>query len=366
MRLGLSVGRRESEGESLSDKKFDFRRWMPILIILVALIGLVFVVVDWSRIRAALMQANWQPIPYALVATLISYACISFSFAQVSRLLGVQMRRKNLAIIGFVSSVLNHLVLSGGAAGYSVRFMLMNRHGVTMREVVAISILHFYLTSLMMVAMLPVGFIYLGLNASLSQTAAMLLGMSALILLVASILATGLVFRNRMRKKAIHLLVKAARTVVRREIGEPLERFDATMTLGVQAMREDPRSMVIIASLIAIDWAFSATALWFCFRAFGVTLSPGQLVSGFVIGTVAGVASLFPGGLGIQEASMVGVFALFGIPFEKAVLASILYRVVYSIVPYLVSLGFYRLVLRREDGGKGPIAQEVDYENPYA
>ena len=122
--------------------------------------------------------------------------------------------------------------------------------------------------------------------------------------------------------------------------------------------------MLIIASLIAIDWAFSAAALWFCFRAFDVTLSVGQLISGFVIGTVAGVASMFPGGLGIQEASMTGIFALLGVSFEKAVVASILYRVVYSIVPYLVSLVFYRWILRQN--GKNEITQEAEYENPHA
>jgi uncharacterized protein (TIRG00374 family) len=339
---------------------------MPILIVLVALVGIVFVVADWDQIWKALTQARWKPIPYALVATFISYTCISLGFAQVSRLLGVEMRMRNLAVIGFVSSVLNHLVLSGGAAGYSVRFMLMNRHGVSMREVVAISILHFLLTSLMMIAMLPVGLIYLGANASLSQTAAVLLTLSAVVIFFGTLFLTVLAFWGTMRKRAIRLLVKVAHTVVRRDVKEPLERFDETMALGIQAMREEPYSLVIIASLIVTDWAFSATALWFCFRAFGATLSLGQLVSGFVIGTIAGVSSAFPGGLGIQEASMTGIFALFGIPFEKAVLAAILYRVVYSIVPYFVSLGFYRTALRQEDNGKGQFTQEADYENPYA
>jgi hypothetical protein len=60
---------------------------------------------------------------------------------------------------------------------------------------------------------------------------------------------------------------------------------------------------------------------------------------------------------------MTGIFALLGISLEKAVVASILYRVVYSIAPYLLSLGFYRLVLRQED--KRQIEQEAEYENPY-
>lgn len=335
------------------------------LVVLVALTGLIFVAADMGQILTALEQASWKPIPYALAATLISYACISFSFAQVSRLLGVVMPLKDLTIVGFVSSVLNHLVLSGGAAGYSVRFMLMNRHGVTMRKVVAISILHFYLTSLLMIAMLPVGFVYMGLNAAISQTTTQILAIAAAILFFVVILATGLIFRRKMRKKLVQVLVTTTRTLFRRDVSDTMARFDETMDQGVRAMRDNPASMLTIASLIVIDWTFSAAALWFCFRSFKVTLSLGELISGFVIGTVAGVASLLPGGLGIQEASMTGIFALFGTPFETAVLASVLYRLVYTMAPYLVSLGFYRLVLRQDDE-KGAIRQETDYENPYA
>jgi uncharacterized protein (TIRG00374 family) len=346
--------------------KFDIKRWMPFLIGLVVMIGLAFIVADLDQIWTALLEANWKIIPLALAATLISYTCVSFNFAQVSRLLGVDMGIKDLTIVGYVSSVINRIVLSAGAAGYSVRFMLMKGYGVTMREVVTISILHFYLTSLLMISMLPVGFIYLGLNAELGQTTTILLAIAALIVLLVATLATGLIFWRNARKKVVDTIVKAVDGIIRRNVSDPLERFDETMDAGVQAMRADRSTMVIIASLIAIDWVFSATTLWFCFRAFEVTLSPGELISGFVIGTVAGVASLFPGGLGIQEASMTGIFTLFGIPFEKAVLASILYRVIYMIIPYLLSLGFYRLVLRSEDEEEAPITQEAEYENPYA
>ena len=346
--------------------KSDLKQWVPVLVVLVALLGIVFIVADWDQIVTAVERADWRWIPYALVTMLISYACISFSFAQVSRLMGISMRRMDLVVVGFVSSVLNHIVMSGGAAGYTVRFMLMNRHGVTMREVVAISILHFYLTSLFMVAMLPFGLIYLGLNAAISQTVTILLAVSASILLLLAVLATALIFRSQLRKRVIGMLVKATEALVHRDIGEPLERFDRTMERGVEAMRENPSSVAIIATLIVVDWAFSAATLWFCFRAFDVTLSVGQLVSGFVSGTVAGQASLLPGGLGMQEASMSGIFVLFGFAFEKAVLASVLYRVVYSMVPYVISLGFYRLALRQERYEEDSVRQEGDYENPYA
>jgi uncharacterized protein (TIRG00374 family) len=338
---------------------------VPALIVLIAIIGLIFIMVDWGQIRVALTQANWRPIPYALAATVVSYACISLNFAQVGRLLGARMRLRDLAVVGFISIVLNHLVSGGGAAGYSVRFMLMHRHGVTMREVIAISIMHFLLTSLIMIAMLPVGLIYLGLNASLSQLTAIILTAAALVVILLTLFATILVFWSTMRRRVVNVLARSTYALVRRDVRDTLEGFESTIALGVQAMRERPYSMVLIMLLIVFDWAFSLVALWFCFRAFDITLPVGQSISGFVIGTVAGVASLIPGGLGVQEASMAGIFALFGISFEKAVLASVLFRVVYTIIPYLASFVFYRLVLRRGNGSS-PSAQAENHENPRA
>jgi uncharacterized membrane protein YbhN (UPF0104 family) len=56
---------------------------------------------------------------------------------------------------------------------------------------------------------------------------------------------------------------------------------------------------------------------------------------------------MIPGGLGVQEASLAGIYALLGIPFAQAVLVSILFRVVYDFIPFLLSLGLYRRLIRR-------------------
>jgi uncharacterized protein (TIRG00374 family) len=329
----------------------SFKRWVPGLVIAIALLGAIFIAADWAQIRSALSQASWKPIPLALAATAVSYFCISYSFALVSRLLGIRMPAGDLTAVGFVTSVLNHLVASGGAAGYSIRFMVMGRHGATMREVVAASILHFYLTSLAMMVMLPLGLVYFLMNAAIPQMVAVLLVVVSVLILLAATLAAGMLFSGPMRKRVTRELASGARRLIRRDVGESLERFDATLAVGVEAMRARPLSIVAIMVLIAVDWAFSAAALWFSFRALGVTLLPGELVSGFVIGTVAGVVSMIPGGLGVREGSTAGVFSLLGVALEPALLAAFLYRVVYFMVPYAASLGFYWRLLRARRAG---------------
>jgi uncharacterized membrane protein YbhN (UPF0104 family) len=70
------------------------------------------------------------------------------------------------------------------------------------------------------------------------------------------------------------------------------------------------------------------------------------LIAGFNFGITLTIVSFIPGDLGVQEASMAGVFALFGVPFSQGVLVAILFRVVYYFVPFIVSSAFYWDLLR--------------------
>lgn len=348
----------------------DLQKWrsrlFPAAIGLVLLAGLAFAALEWRPIRAALTQARWRPLPFALAATAISYTCISWSFARVGRLLGLPMRGRDLMAVGFVSVVLNHVVSSGGAAGYSVRYALMNRHGVELRQVLTVSVLHFILTSLVMVAMLPIGLLYLTSHAAIGgRPAGLLAGLAALVIL-ADLLALGLVAWDAPRAKVLGGVEQLTSRILHRDLGPALARFDATLRAGAAAMRTRPAAVAGILGLVAADWAASAAALWFCFGALGIVLTAGKLISGFVIGIVAGVASMIPGGLGVQEGSMAGIFALQGVPLERAVLASVLFRGVYFVLPYLTSLALYRTLLRTQRAALQPVDWEAQHAHPDA
>jgi uncharacterized protein (TIRG00374 family) len=147
-------------------------------------------------------------------------------------------------------------------------------------------------------------------------------------------------------------LSKVVRATMHRDIGPSLDEFDATMARGVDALRQRPSFLGLLVGSVAVDWASSAAALWFSFDALGEPLSLGVLLTGFAIGITAGVLSMIPGGLGVQEGSMAGIYALLGVPLQQAVLAAILFRVVYYMIPYVVSLGVYWHLLRRVGRGQ--------------
>jgi len=57
---------------------------------------------------------------------------------------------------------------------------------------------------------------------------------------------------------------------------------------------------------------------------------------------------MVPGGLGVQEASMAGIYALLGMSFTQAALVAILFRVVYDFIPFFISLPLYAWLMRKE------------------
>jgi uncharacterized protein (TIRG00374 family) len=323
-------------------------RVLVFLVAAIVLLGGLLIIADWEAIRAVIGDSNWAFLVPALAMAGVSYACISYSFAEVAQLMNIPIGRNRLAGIGFVSAVLNHLVQTGGVVGYGVRYALMRSERVSLNDVLAASILHFYLTSLAMQAILPLGFVYLFLHATLSRTVSTAFGIVTGALILLFVAESLLVFRSKTRRALLQWIGRIAHRLFRKDLEQVLADFDAAMVRGIAGMRQGPRSAVLIGALVLVDWFGSALALGFCFEALGSPLTPGVLFTGFVIGVMAGVLSALPAGIGVQDGSMAGVFALLGVGFEEAVLAALLFRGVFYVVPYIVSLGFYwRLAPRR-------------------
>lgn len=336
--------RHASAGQQLKPASSS-RIVIPILAIL--LFGAGVIIFDGRQISQAISQADWQVIPAALFFTAISYLCVGYTYAILARMWGICMHPRDLTEIAFVTTSLNHVVRSGGVAGYSVRYLLMNQHGVKFNEVISSSLVHFYLTSLDMLLMMPVALAYLLFNTTTSTPITVLLSAMTILLIIIAISSTLLVFSDGLRIRCIQLITRTGKIILRRDLTFLFNDFNQHMSYGVRVLRSQAARTSLIMLLTFVDWTASVIVLSLCFDAFGPALKPGVVIVIFMIGIMAGVISALPGGIGIQEGSMTGIAMLFGATFEQAVLAALLFRVIYYFVPYGVSLPFYWHLLRR-------------------
>ncbi len=313
---------------------------------LMALALVVVVALDWNRVRPVLSQANWHIVLVALILTAFSYLCSSSGFAVLGRAFGLPVPMRRLRMVGFVTMAANNLLTLGGAAGYSVSAVLLKRREVPLKDILAASLFHSYVYFLTGTSLLPVGLAYAILSHRLSGRVEFLLTVMVILVSLLAVAVNLAVLWRAFRKAILRSAAALVRVLTRRDPAAALSGFDESLATGLNLLRQKPGRIVRLAAFVLGDWSLCLAALWFCFAALGGNVHVGTLLSGFFIGIAAGAASMIPGGLGIQEGSMAGIYALLGVPFELALLAAILFRVVYYLVPFAVGLFVYRQAIK--------------------
>ncbi len=326
--------------------KLNIQRVTFIVVLLFIIAGVLIVALDWADMRRIIGQANWLLLAPSLILTGVSYASLSYSLAVVFRAFGVRLKVIDLMQIGFVSNTVTYLMNVGGVTGVSLQFLLMKKHGLAAENILAPSLFQLCFSSLMLIALLPIGLFTIMANKVLSPGSSLGVGVAAGLLALLLIAASCMVFIGPARQALLHGLGRLVRFITRRDVAAALNDFDQAMTRGVALIRQHPPVLMLLLMLTIMDWTSTVTALWFCFYALGNPIGVGTLLTGFSLGITAGFISLVPGGLGVQEGSMAGIYALLGVPIRTAVLAAILFRVVYYFIPFLASLGFYRRLLK--------------------
>jgi uncharacterized protein (TIRG00374 family) len=322
------------------------QRIIATAVIILGFLGVFLVILDWREVRQILRDVAWEPLLLAIAATAISYLSLSYGFAAINRIFGVGLTWFDLVQIGFASIALSHIVSSGGVAGYSFRFLTMRQRGVPAEDILAASLFHSYFNNIVMLALLPAGLIYLLIKHPLATPQVFGIGTAVGILVLLLITSTLILFVHALRSVLLRLTGNTWRSLTRRNIGSVLRGLDDTLARGMARVRRRPQALAFPIVLIVLDWTVSVVALGLCFDALGDPVGPGVLLTGFAIGITLGVLSMIPGGLGVQEGSMAGVYTLLGVSTEQALLAAVLFRIVYYLVPFVLSLGFYWPLLR--------------------
>jgi uncharacterized protein (TIRG00374 family) len=149
-------------------------------------------------------------------------------------------------------------------------------------------------------------------------------------------------WRSKCLRKAFRMVNKVLFHVFRALI--PKGKYDDFMDQldeGIDLIHKKKKKMTWTIIYICADWLFTILVLYFAFRAVGVHISTGVLVAGFAVGMVTTLIPILPGGLGAMELAMTAVYSQMGIDWDAALMATLIYRVVYYLIPGIVSIFIY-------------------------
>jgi uncharacterized membrane protein YbhN (UPF0104 family) len=98
---------------------------------------------------------------------------------------------------------------------------------------------------------------------------------------------------------------------------------------------------------ILFDWVLTVGVLWAAFWAVNSVLPLSVVIMGFGVGLFFSLVSFVPAGIGIMEGSMTAVFVSLKVPLEASVLAVLIFRLTYQVIPLVVSLFLFHGLVRQ-------------------
>jgi uncharacterized protein (TIRG00374 family) len=321
---------------------------------LVLVYAWLLVVSDETKLAETLARSDLRLLPLPLLATLVSYVTMSFSYEGIALAAGCRVSSLDMLRITFVANTANYVLPTGGLSGFALRLVMLSKKGVPGGRAVLVSFTQTVLTNVMLMVFIVYGLVHLILSGRLTQSA--IVALSILVTAITLFLCGCMlmVYRERLRatllSKVSDLAVRALERAGRRaELEERVSRFFLHLEQGMQFFSARPRAMIAPIIWIFLDWLFTVAVLYTACLAVGSDVTYGESAIAFSVGIVVAIASFVPGGVGVLEVALAGMFATVGVPTEESVVAIFIFRVCFYVIPVLLSLLLARGAFREDD-----------------
>lgn len=317
------------------------------------LIAALFVASDVDSLLALARRIEPADLAWPVLCTVGSYAAMARSYQAIARAAGLDVSFREMARITLVSTVANYLISTGGLSGLAVRSYYFSRdHRLGWGSAVSISLAQTVITNVVLLAFVAWGAVSLLFRHRLTWGSVPLVSVLLLVLLALFGLVVAVVVSRNARLQVFSSLVAALNALSRRFVRRPaawrarLALFEEELHEGIDFLLERRERMGAPILYITLDWMLMLATLYTAFTCLGVPVSLGVVIIGFSAGILLSVVNLIPGGLGLMEGSMAAAFAALGVPLEPAVLATLIFRLSYYVLPLVVTAILFPAMLR--------------------
>jgi uncharacterized protein (TIRG00374 family) len=334
----------------------SFRWWLTaVTLVLLAVV----VIVAWPEIISAYRLLN--QVDLAILSILIPVQFFSY-FATGGMIFSYLRSKGNLkqvshwrmTRIALELNFVNHILPSGGAAGFSYLGWVLGRYGVRPGRATMAQLVRFILTFISFALILVFAVIFLIIDHRIDRVIIFLSSVLVVACIVAIFGTIYIVGSNRRLKKFSNWLTAFVNKFVEKVTrGKKKAVLQANVILDFfidvhddyLEIRRDKR--ILIKPFI---WAILANLadvalIWIAFLALGVTVSPAILFVAFGVSSMASAISVTPGGAGVYEAIMITFLASSGVPADVAIAGTLLARVTLVLSTIVFGYMFYQLTV---------------------
>jgi len=343
--------------------KLSFRGWLTIITL--ALLAVV-IVAAWPQIIKAwgLMGTVdiWILILLIPVQFLSYYATGGIMFSYLRKKGNLEdMSHWSTTRLALELNFVNHILPSGGAAGFSYLAWVLKKHKVSAARSTMAQLVRFVLTFLSFVSLLSVAMVILAFKHEINSVT-VVVGLALVLAAIASTWAAIWLLKDRGRmqrfsgwlsrttNRFITWVTRGKKTNMVND-GTVLEFFEGLHD-DYAAIRRDSNILVTPFVWAIIANILDVTLIWIAFWALGFPLDVALLFIAFGLASIVAAVAATPGGAGVYEAIMVTFLAASGVTPEVAIAGTLLARVVLLTGTILFGYVFYQLTVMHH--GKRP------------
>ncbi|HRN97465.1 MAG TPA: lysylphosphatidylglycerol synthase transmembrane domain-containing protein [Candidatus Saccharibacteria bacterium] len=346
--------------------RLSFRTWVTIITTALLVLVIVFA---WPEIHKAynlLGSVNLWILSLLIPVQLISYFATGgmiFSYLRSKGNLR-DTTRWQMTRMALELNFVNHIIPSGGAAGFSYLGWVLGRHGVSPGRATMSQIVRFVLTFISFILIMLIAFAALTLDHKVDRPIVLICSALVLMMVVAMFLFVFLA-GNRARlvrfsawftktsNKFITKITRGKKTNVVKLAA--IENFFLEMHEDYIEIRKDSKILRMPFVWSIMNIVMDVLLVWLAFWSLGYMVNPAIIFIAYGVSSVASVLSVMPGGAGVYEAIMIAFLASAGVPPGMAIAGTLLARVVLVLGTILFGYVFYQLTIMKY--GKAPVSK---------
>ncbi len=316
--------------------------------------GVVLVIVYAAMIAGAGGQALFDTISLEprllalpLIATLLSYVTMSFSYEGITRAAGGRIRSRDMLRITFVANTANYVIPTGGLSGFALRMVMLTKKNIAGGKAVLISFTQTLLTNMMLLVFIMYGLVTLLVTRETKTSTIVLVSCVVAALAAFLALCFTMMYRASLRTRFLGWAMRVGDAVlahfgVGSKHSRRMHRALEHVSEGMEFFAAKPRAMAGPVFWIFLDWVFTIGILYAAFYSVGYAVTYSQVAVAFSVAIVVAVMSFVPGGIGVLEGTLALTFKSVGVPLEASILPIFIFRMCFYVVPALLSLALAR------------------------
>ncbi len=329
------------------------RRWKSIvtLLTLLALVTTAYALRDQLYDTLYNLQtANPWPILMIVPLALLNHFFQAKVYQGLFRIFGDRFRTKSMMRLSLELNLINNVFPSGGVSGYAYLSMRMKGEGISTAKATFVQMMRFILLFVSFQVLLGLGLLMLAFGGSANDFVILVAGSLSTLLLVGTAAGAYIIgSKERINSFFTWLaqLINRIIHIVRPKHPETIniERARSTFTEIHESYRLMRGNLGALNRPLLFALGVTLTeviAIYSVFVAFGYWINPGAVVIAYAVANFAGLVSVLPGGVGIYEALMTGVFATAGVAASLSLPVIVAFRVISMFTQLPIGYFFYQ------------------------